>query len=94
MANPKIKVIIFDLGGVLTTQPKWEEHLDQPGRRYNVSGSKVLDLFYKYTPEYHDKRILSQFRLWENIFHYAGANLTEQEILSTVQLEILTNINR
>ena len=92
----KIKLIIFDLGGVLTLPDEKESPFIKISKRYGIQEKEFDKFFYKYFEDYHFKRTLSQFNFWKKTLKEINKEVSEEEIHEIINLfnnEVLGRFN-
>lgn len=78
---PKIKLIIFDLGGVLSNpEGKEEDPFSIVAEKYDLALDEFMDYFYKFFKEYHFKRTLSQHTFWKKTLREIDSEISEKDV--------------
>ncbi len=81
----EIKLIIFDLGGVLTFPKDDNDPHKRIAKKYNISPKDYDTFFYKYFEDYHFNRTLSQYNFWKKTLSQINKNITEVEIQEAIE---------
>lgn len=75
-----IKLLIFDIGGVLMQKKgDFENNLKLVAEKYGSTKEESLKAFYKNFEEYHNKRILSQYQFWKLFLKELGKEMNDDD---------------
>jgi len=88
-----IKLIIFDLGGVLTFSRNKNDPYIKLKKRYNILDEDFSNFLYKYFDDYHFNRTLSQYNFWKKTLMQVKEDISPEEINETIDLsnEVMVN---
>jgi len=75
-----IKLLIFDLGGVLTSSKSKRNPFKTIADKYKISEEDFQKIFYKYFEDYHFKRIISQYNFWNKTLQEVKKDISPTEI--------------
>jgi len=82
-----IKLIIFDIGGVLSTDSsKKKDPFFITALKYGLPKDDLDKIFFKYFDEYHSKKTLSQYNFWKNVLTDLGEKVSSKKINDTISL--------
>lgn len=77
----KIKLIIFDVGGVLSNPRRGEkEPFIIVAKKYGLSLDESMKYFYKYEKEYSIEGTLSRYKFWERTLKNIDPKTSKKEV--------------
>jgi HAD superfamily hydrolase (TIGR01509 family) len=80
------KLIIFDIGGVLSPGENSEDPFVIICSKYKISRDEFDKIFYKYFNDYHFNRTLSQYNFWKNVLTELNQKISDREIEEIINL--------
>lgn len=82
----EIKLIIFDLGGVLTQDnPDKKNPYITISEKYGLARDDFEKIIYTYFEDYHFKRTLSQYNFWRKTLEVIKKDVTDEEITEVIE---------
>lgn len=81
-----IKLIIFDVGGVMSSEKRKMDPFLHVAQKYGIDREKLDVIFYKYFNDYHFNKTLSQYNFWKCVLGELNKNVFEEEIEETIKL--------